>query len=115
MSKYEWSEKADQRRKERRPVPIKKIYKIKAATKKRAKQLRKYSKQNKKFLEDQVCQFPGCESKEVTNHHGAGRKGEQLLNFKDSKILCWPHHKWCEDNPQEAKKLNLSLNRLNNE
>lgn len=112
MGKYIWSEQQDKRREERRPKPVKKQIKIRPASKKRAKQLRKYSKENKKFLQDQVCQFPGCNSTEVTNHHGAGRQGEQLLNFKDSKKLCWPHHKWCEDNPEAAKRMNLSLNRL---
>jgi hypothetical protein len=58
------------------------------------------------------CQYPGCDSTDVTLHHAAGKIGELLYNKKYFRSLCLPHHRWAELHPKEAKKLKLSVTRL---
>lgn len=87
--------------------------KIKQVSDKRLKELAIYRKVRDKFLKDNpVCQYPNCNSTEVTCHHPEGRIGNNLIDASKFKSLCWPHHKWCEENSIEAKKLGLSADRL---
>lgn len=44
-------------------------------------------------------------------HHKKGR-GPYLLDDSTWLPVCRPCHSWIENNPEEAKKLNLSLSRL---
>lgn len=85
---------------------------MKRFSKKRAKQNRLYLKVREKFLEDKICEFPGCEAEATDCHHASGRVGNNLLDFKKMKALCRPHHVWAELNPVEAKELGLSQSRL---
>ena len=86
---------------------------IKAISDKQAKRLAKYRiARDEYFKEQPVCEFPGCCSTDITCHHSAGKIGSLLWNKKYFKSLCWPHHKFCEENPTKAKELNLSVDRL---
>lgn len=65
------------------------------------------------FLEHPVCEFPGCNSNDITLHHGKGRNGDLLFDKRWFKSLCLIHHRFVEDFPLEAQKLGLSFSRLN--
>lgn len=87
---------------------------IKPFSDKKLKELAIYRKERDKFLKAHPkCQFPGCESTEVTLHHSEGRIGIDLIDATKFKSLCWPHHSYCEEHPAEAIKLGLSGKRLN--
>lgn len=79
---------------------------------KQAKRLREYNKLRDEFLKDKTCQFPGCESDQVTLHHAAGRIGDNLTDVSKFRALCWEHHNYCEINPDIAKEWGLSESRL---
>lgn len=97
-----------------RRSPIKrKAVRIKKVSVKHAKRLREYEKEKAiSRAEVEVCEFPGCNSVELTCHHSAGRIGANLTDRKKFKWLCWPHHLWAEENPGAAKELGLSVSRL---
>lgn len=101
-----------QRKKTPLPRPKKRIAKF---SKKTLDQLRRYRKLRDKFLEENpVCQYPGCNSREVTLHHTRGRIGSFLTDKRWFKSLCWPHHLHIEQNPDLAKQLGLSFSRTSN-
>lgn len=80
---------------------------------KKLSELKEYRKKRDIFLkQNNKCEFPGCESTDITCHHSEGRIGANLTDVSKFKALCWPHHKYCEENPLEAKKLGLSKDRL---
>lgn len=85
--------------------------KIGPYSKKRQKDNRKYSELRKGFLEDKICEFPGCERQATDIHHARGR-GAFLLDVSTWKALCREHHTHCETHPDEAKSLGLSNSRL---
>lgn len=98
---------AEKFRLKRATAPIKKV------SRKMQKSLAVYAKEKKAFLETiEHCEFPGCEVVNVTLHHMAGRVGSLLTDQSNFKALCWVHHNWCEENPAEAKEMNLSKDRL---
>ena len=59
------------------------------------------------------CQFPNCYSRDVQLHHAAGRIGSLLTDTRYFRALCDTHHRWVELHPVEAKKMDLSVDRLN--
>ena len=78
---------------------------------KRGKQVREYNKLRIEYLiENPDCKK--CGEPAGTIHHKKGRMGEMLLNTKYWMSACMDCHVWIEDNPEEAKKLGYSLNRL---
>lgn len=86
---------------------------IKPLSEKRASQMNLYRKNRDLYFKDHpVCEFPGCNSTKITLHHMGGRIGDLLHDMRYFKSLCWPHHQWVELNPEEAKKLKLSVSRL---
>ncbi|MCE7039278.1 hypothetical protein [Dyadobacter sp. CY312] len=92
--------------KEKKPKPISKT------SKKYAKELSIYHRDRIPFLEaNPICQFPGCGCPSTDLHHAGGR-GKNLNVKKLWRALCRPHHDWAENNPVEAKKINLSVSRL---
>lgn len=94
---------------ERKPVHIAKI------SGKQKKRLAEYEKEKAIFFKEvTVCQFPGCECEVLTLHHAKGRIGDLLTDREFFRGLCWVHHTWAEENPEEAKALNLSVDRLTN-
>lgn len=95
---------------------IKSTKPIAKISKNRIEALKIYRRKRDKFFEENpVCMFPGCSSRKITLHHGRGRVGSFLTDKRWFKSLCWPHHKYCEENPSEAIKLNLSYKRLDND
>lgn len=89
-----------------------KIYQIPKASKKHESELRKYNARVKVWkLENPVCKFPGCNKATVDNHHQMGR-GKYLMDERYWFPTCRAHHDWAEQNPIEAKKIGMSLNRL---
>lgn len=94
--------------------PIKKQNKpIAKFSKKHLEKLKEYRILRDKFLkENNKCMYPGCESMDITLHHGAGRCGDLLTDVRFFKSLCWEHHQEIETNPELAKSLNLSHSRL---
>lgn len=92
------------------PVKKKRIAPVSA---KRAEELKIYRIERDKFLkENSTCMFPGCTSKDVECHHAAGKVGNLLYDSRYFRALCRKHHIFVETHPIEAKKLNLSLSRL---
>lgn len=89
----------------------KKKKKIRPYSKKRQKENRRYSELSKEFLEEKICEFPGCELPATDVHHGRGR-GIYFLDVTTWKGLCREHHSHIETHPDEAKELNLSASRL---
>lgn len=88
---------------------------IKARSDKRAKQEKEYLKIRKDYLEFfDTCQARikclGAKSTEV--HHKAGRVGELLTDEFNFIAICHDCHVWAELNPEQAKALNISSNRL---
>lgn len=88
---------------------------IKPRSDKRAKQEREYLKIRKNYLEFYPsCQARvkclGAQSTEV--HHKAGRSGELLTDEFNFIAICHDCHVWAELNPEAAKALNISTNRL---
>lgn len=115
MQKYPWSEKENQRRADRRPKPKLRQVKIKAASKKRAKQNREYQVVRIQYLIDNpTCQMKvicsGAMATEV--HHAKGKIGELLTNTNFFKATCRPCHDWELKNSAEAKEMGLSVNRI---
>jgi hypothetical protein len=94
--------------------PLKrKPVKINPVSKSLAKALREYEKVKAEFFKEvKVCQFPGCESEELTLHHARGRIGKNLTDRSTFRGLCEYHHRHCELHPIEAKELGLSADRL---
>jgi len=91
----------------RKPTVIRKV------SDKRAKELRVYERAKAEYFEEHsTCEFPGCEVENVTLHHMVGRIGDRLTNKEYFKSLCWVHHQWVEENPEEAKAMGLSFDRL---
>lgn len=54
------------------------------------------------FLEHPVCEFPGCNSTELTLHHKKGRLGDLLFDVKYFMSVCLPHHTYIENNILES-------------
>lgn len=74
-----------------------------------------YSTKRMLFLiANPVCQakLVGCTGVASDVHHTAGRVGDNYLNMSKWKALCRNCHTWVENNPEEAKELGLSENRL---
>ena len=89
---------------------------IAPVSKKRKLEMDEYSKRRELFLiANPLCQakLVGCTGKATDVHHTEGRVGENYLNMSKWKALCRSCHRWVEENPAEAKELNLSDNRLN--
>jgi hypothetical protein len=102
--------------KQKKPIKVNPNYKIPARSKRRAKQEREYLTITRPEL---IKKHPICQAKikckgalSTECHHVEGRI-EELLNDK-SKILCLCHecHQWAELNPNEAKALGISSDRL---
>lgn len=87
---------------------------IKPVADKRAVELAKYRVERDKFLKGKTCQFPDCKSTNVECHHAKGREGSMVYKVEYFRALCRKHHNWVENNPEEAKRLGLSVDRLVN-
>lgn len=96
----------------RKPIERKPV-KIKQVSNKMNKRLAEYRKLRDEYLKaNPICQYPNCNSTELDLHHGQGRIGNLLTDTRYFIGLCRTHHIWVENNPQQAKKLNLSFDRI---
>ena len=61
-----------------------------------------------------MCEFhlPMCTQQATDVHHMDGRTGDKLLDVSRWKAGCRSCHSWVELNPQAAKDLGFSGNRL---
>jgi len=97
--------------KEKKPIKVNPDYKIPKRSERRAKQEREYSKLRAEHLEkNPKCLL--CDAQATEVHHPEGRIGYRLTDSKNFKGLCHDHHVFIELNPLEAKRLNISYNRL---
>jgi len=97
-----------------KPTGIVKKYKpIAPFSESELKRLARYRKARAESKKEHtgICDYPGCNSTDLTCHHGAGRVGDLIANKKYFKWLCVPHHQWAEANPEEAQALGLSFTR----
>lgn len=88
----------------------KNINKVSQKQKERLKEYR--IKRDEYFKLHPICEFPNCNSTDITLHHSKGRIGELLTDERYFKSLCFKHHRLIEENPYLAKELGLSFNRL---
>jgi hypothetical protein len=90
-----------------------KKYVIKSMSYKQYERLKKYRVlRDEFFVNNPICMFPNCNSKEIQLHHSRGRIGALLTDVRYFKSLCNAHHSLCELNPLEAQNLGLSYKRL---
>jgi hypothetical protein len=86
---------------------------IKPISDKKAIELKEYRIVRDAYLKaNPVCLYPNCANRDVQLHHAKGRVGSLLGDVKYFRSLCDTHHKFCELNPDKAKELGLSINRL---
>jgi hypothetical protein len=101
----------------RAPQPsIKKRVEISPRSEKRSKEERSYAARRILFLKDNpMCQaaLPSCNKFANQVHHKKGRIGDLLIDTQYWLAVCYTCHVWIELNPNEAKELGFSLNRLN--
>lgn len=91
-------------------------YRIKSISDKKLQELKEYRIIRDRYLkENPVCEFVGCESRDITLHHKKGRIGSLLTDSRYFCSLCIKHHIWAELNCNEAKELGLSFDRLSKE
>lgn len=89
---------------------------IKARSDRRAKQEREYLTKTRPEV---LKKFPVCQarikcigSQSTECHHKIGRIEERLNDKTNIIALCHDCHVFCENNPNAAKALNISSNRL---
>lgn len=91
----------------------KKAKPIAKVSSKQLDRLKAYKKVRDKFLKENLyCEYPNCNSMEVQLHHGRGRCGDLLTDVTHFHALCDTHHRLIELEPNLAKELGLSGNRL---
>lgn len=95
--------------------PFKVGNKIAKVSKNMQAALAKYRRlRDKYFVDNPVCEFPDCNSRNITLHHKRGRIGAFLTDKRYFCSLCQMHHVYVETHPAEAKKIGLSDSRLEN-
>jgi len=93
--------------------PLDKKKKRKVLSKKKKKSLAIYRDlRDEYFKNNPICEFDGCNSRELTLHHAKGRIGSNLTDIRYFKSLCLTHHQFVEENPLEAIKMGLSFKRI---
>jgi hypothetical protein len=83
-------------------TPLKrKLVSIKKVSDKQKERLEKYFLlRDQYFLEHPICEFPGCNSKEIDLHHKSLRIGESL--YENFMSCCRYHHNYIHSHPQES-------------
>lgn len=94
------------------PKEKKKKAKIKPMSDKRSKENKEYLSLRKVFLNGKKCQIEGCKRLATTVHHKRGRIGTLLCDIKYWLACCMDCHVEIENNPEWAKEMGYSLNRL---
>lgn len=113
IGKSDWKEA---KRKEMNAF-LKKQKPIPKVSQKQVERLAKYRKVRDQFMKEHPnCQarLDGCTIKATDTHHAKGKVGDLLTDKRYFKALCRSCHNYVETHPEEAKKLELSANRLQN-
>lgn len=95
----------------RKPIQKKEVKTIRKVAPKRAKEIAQYIKVKLEYLNE----HPFCEScgKSATDlHHMKGRLGKDIYDKRYFKALCRTCHDLTETQPLEARKLGLSISKL---
>jgi hypothetical protein len=93
------------------PSKEKKVYRIPQFSKKRSVEQLQYSVLRTEFLakkENQICFIDGCKEKSTTIEHRSGRWGKNFLDTNTWAGCCLKHNLELENNPELAKKYQLS-------
>jgi len=87
---------------------------MRAVSKKRAAQLRRYARQRALFLEAWPrCQYPeGCDQRATEVHHMRGRVGDLLCDEAWWMAICRTHHAYVTEHPAEAYEIGASYRRV---
>lgn len=86
---------------------------ISPISKSRYEALKKYRRLRDKYFEEHpICEFPDCNSKNITLHHKRGRIGSFLTDKRHFCSLCVKHHIWVNEHNDEALKMGLVHSRL---
>lgn len=101
----------------KRSAPLKKkFYRIPKVSEKRKAEKKEYDVLREAFLKEHpICECGRIECKRGPStdvHHSKGRAGSLYLDTMFWKALSRACHRWVELNPIEAKKLGLSVNRI---
>lgn len=100
-------------KKDIKPNGKRKAKRINPISEKQKERLKRYRiNRDEYFEENPICQFPDCNSRDITLHHMAGKIGDLLFDKRWFKSLCFTHHRFVEENPLESQKLGLSKKRL---
>lgn len=102
--------------KQKKTKPKAASHKIPKVSKKRKIENLQYSADRLIFLsrpENKICPITGTTTTDV--HHKKGRIGSLLLNQKYWLAVSREGHQKIEENPEWAKEMGYSLNRLSNE
>ena len=94
---------------------IEKPKSISPVSKKKRVEMDTYSKLREAFLVVKPkceAKLVGCTGKSTEVHHTKGRVGDNYLKIGTWLAVCRNCHSWIEENPLEAKELNLSQSRL---
>lgn len=77
--------------------------KIKPVSDKQKKRLDKYFELRDIYLKEHpICEFKGCNSKEVDLHHKGLRTGDNL--YRHFMSCCRYHHSWIHEHPIQSKE-----------
>lgn len=97
------------------PKPIKKEKAVpkkkKALSIKRQEENKVYLTLRKVFLNDKICPVTGQKATQI--HHKAGRVGKLLTDVRYFLAVSDEGHRMIEGNPEWAKKMGYSVERLN--
>ena len=92
------------------PTPKKEKAKIATESKKRKSENKEYLALREVFLKGKKCPVTGKKATQV--HHKKGRIGTLLMDVKYWLAVSAEGHKKIEENPEWAKEMGHSLNRL---
>lgn len=98
-------------RERQKDKPIKN-YIIPQVSKKKTKELAEYRKVRDQFFkENPVCQYPGCNSREIDLHHKKSR-AYHLSDVTVFMSVCRLHHNWIHENDAEARRMGFLLSSI---
>lgn len=95
-------------------ITPKKAYSIPKISKKKIEELKEYRIVRDVYLKaNPLCEFPNCNSREVTLHHKRSRE-YYLSDPSVFMAVCYKHHEWIHSNDGEARVLGFLLSSIGN-
>jgi hypothetical protein len=90
-------------------------YRIKSVSDKKLQELKEYRIVRDRYLkENPVCEFVGCESRDVELHHKKSRE-YYLCDVSIFMAVCRVHHNWIHNNDEKSRELGYILSSLSKE